>query len=173
MISVAYRNTQRSIFERRKDAVSPKLVAFVMKKASEDAAHEADKILTKAKTEAEMVVARARSEAEVILAKANELAQKALGGDQPARVPVHDLISSVAAKHGVPYDMITGASRASAVVAIRHEAMALVYQKRPDLSLPQIGKFFGGRDHTTILHAVHKLGVHRPDHTYRKKKDAD
>jgi chromosomal replication initiation ATPase DnaA len=39
--------------------------------------------------------------------------------------------------------------------------MAAAYQQRPDLSLPQLGKMFGGRDHTTILYAVRKAGAYR------------
>ena len=33
-----------------------------------------------------------------------------------------------------------------------------------DTSLPQIGNFFGGRDHTTVIHAYDKIS---------KEKDAD
>ena len=33
-----------------------------------------------------------------------------------------------------------------------------------DTSLPQIGNFFGGRDHTTVIHACDKIN---------KEKDAD
>ena len=30
-------------------------------------------------------------------------------------------------------------------------------RKLTDLSLPEIGRHFGGRDHTTVLHAVQKV----------------
>jgi hypothetical protein len=41
--------------------------------------------------------------------------------------------------------------------------MSRIYEERGDISLPEIGRFFGGRDHTTVLHAVRKLGqLNRP-----------
>jgi len=51
---------------------------------------------------------------------------------------------------------LTGKSRKAPLVAARHTAMYLLYR---ELALPyeQIGRIFGGRDHTTAMHAVEKM----------------
>ena len=51
---------------------------------------------------------------------------------------------------------LSGASRKAPLTAARHTAMYLLYN---DLQLPyeQVGRLFGGRDHTTIIHAVEKI----------------
>lgn len=78
------------------------------------------------------------------------------------RISAFALLRAFAMKHGVAEDALTGRSRARFVVALRHEAIAIVALARPDMSLPRIGKVFGGRDHTTILHAMQKMGVWQP-----------
>lgn len=51
---------------------------------------------------------------------------------------------------------LMGASRKAPLTGARHTAMYLLYR---DLELPyeQIGRLFGGRDHTTVIHAVEKI----------------
>ena len=51
---------------------------------------------------------------------------------------------------------LTGNSRKAPLTAARHTAMYLLYN---DLELPyeQVGRLFGGRDHTTVIHAVEKI----------------
>jgi chromosomal replication initiator protein len=51
---------------------------------------------------------------------------------------------------------LTGSSRKAPLTAARHTAMYLLYN---ELHLPyeQVGRLFGGRDHTTIIHAVEKI----------------
>jgi len=48
------------------------------------------------------------------------------------------------------------ARRARAVARPRQVAMYLAKQLTPR-SLPEIGRKFGGRDHTTVIHAVRKI----------------
>ena len=59
----------------------------------------------------------------------------------------------VAAKHGVSVTDLLSARRDRPVAVARHEAF---YRCRHEttLSLPEIGRRFGGRDHTTVLHGV-------------------
>lgn len=44
--------------------------------------------------------------------------------------------------------------RAQPMLGIRQLAMHEIRVRRPDISLTQIGRFFGGRDHTCVLHAL-------------------
>jgi len=57
----------------------------------------------------------------------------------------------------VSYAQVIGASRTYSIVEARHTCVFAVHKARPDLSLPQIGKLFGGRDHTSILHCIRKM----------------
>ncbi len=51
---------------------------------------------------------------------------------------------------------LTGSSRKAPLVVARHVAMYLLYIDF-DLPYEQIGDLFGGRDHTTVMHAVEKV----------------
>lgn len=62
----------------------------------------------------------------------------------------------------LPPDALTSATRLRAVAWPRQMAMALAY-RFTGLSLPQIGRAFGGRDHTTVLHAVRAVDRRRAD----------
>jgi chromosomal replication initiation ATPase DnaA len=77
------------------------------------------------------------------------------------RLPARTIIEMVVKKTGIPYAEIVGATRKRAVAVARHEAMYEVRTRRPDLSLPKIGRLFGGRDHTTVLYAVRKVEAER------------
>ncbi|PRD42097.1 hypothetical protein C5748_18250 [Phyllobacterium phragmitis] len=68
------------------------------------------------------------------------------------------IIARVAHQHGFTYDDIIGLSRSRKLINVRFEAIAAVRAARPNMTLPEIGKRFN-RDHTTILHALKKMGV--------------
>ncbi len=69
---------------------------------------------------------------------------------------VDDIIDRVAHYSGATRDDILGPSRRQPLARHRQVAMYLC-REYTDLSLPKIGKAFGNRDHTTVLHAVDKI----------------
>lgn len=73
------------------------------------------------------------------------------------KVTVDLILSTVADATGVSITEITGDKRSRPVVDSRHLAMYLA-RELTDLSLPKIGERIGNRDHTTVLHAVEKIG---------------
>ena len=73
--------------------------------------------------------------------------------------PIMALIGRVAAFHGFTTEQMIQQCRKRDRVAARADCIAAVKSSRPHLSLPQLGKIFGGRDHTTILHYLRKRGL--------------
>ena len=66
------------------------------------------------------------------------------------------IIAQTAAYSGLSIDDLCGQSRSRALVTARQIAMYLC-RELTELSLPKIGQQFGGRDHTTVMHADRKI----------------
>ncbi|MFI6576941.1 chromosomal replication initiator protein DnaA [Nocardiopsis sp. NPDC050513] len=66
------------------------------------------------------------------------------------------IMSQTAAYFGLSVDDLCGTSRSRVLVTARQIAMYLC-RELTDLSLPKIGQQFGGRDHTTVMHADRKV----------------
>lgn len=74
----------------------------------------------------------------------------------PKRLTIAD-IQRVAAEHfGIPVAEMTSDRRGISVARPRQVAMYLAKQKTPR-SLPEIGRRFGGRDHTTVIWAIRRI----------------
>lgn len=75
---------------------------------------------------------------------------------EPRRVKVEEILKLVSSHYNVSRQDILSSRRTAIVVKPRQVAMYLA--KTLTLrSLPEIGRRFGGRDHTTVLHAVRKI----------------
>lgn len=72
------------------------------------------------------------------------------------RVRIEDILKFVSRHYNVPRTELLSARRTRTIVRPRQIAMYLAKTMTPR-SLPEIGRRFGGRDHTTVLHAVRKI----------------
>ncbi len=91
-----------------------------------------------------------------------DLAQAVLGdilSDTQPRPITPDLILTLTAEmFAFSVDEIRGKSRRRPLVTARQIGM-YVMRELTDLSYPAIAREFGGRDHTTVIHAVEKIGA--------------
>ncbi|MFD0864492.1 chromosomal replication initiator protein DnaA [Tessaracoccus lubricantis] len=88
-----------------------------------------------------------------------ELTQQVLNDLMPedaAPVDAQTIMAATAGYYGITHDDLTGASRVATIASARQVAMYLC-REMTELSLPKIGSKFGGRDHSTVLHAVRKI----------------
>jgi chromosomal replication initiator protein len=79
-----------------------------------------------------------------------------VGSREPRRIRIEDIQKVVASHYNVSKHDLLSARRTRAIVRPRQIAMYLAKTMTPR-SFPEIGKRFGGRDHTTVLHAVRKV----------------
>ncbi|WP_097232210.1 chromosomal replication initiator protein DnaA [Streptomyces zhaozhouensis] len=78
------------------------------------------------------------------------------GEDATPEITADAITSAVADYFGLTIEDLAGSSRSRILVTARQIAMYLC-RELTDLSLPKIGQHFGGRDHTTVMHADRKI----------------
>lgn len=87
------------------------------------------------------------------------------------RITIDEIQKKVAEHFNIRVADMHSARRARAVARPRQIAMYLAKQLTPR-SLPEIGRKFGGRDHTTVIHAVRKIEeLSAYDPTFREDVD--
>ena len=79
-----------------------------------------------------------------------------IGQREPRRVRIEDIQKVVSRHFNVSKSDLLSSRRTRTIVRPRQIAMYLSKVMTPR-SLPEIGRRFGGRDHTTVLHAVRKI----------------
>jgi chromosomal replication initiator protein len=75
---------------------------------------------------------------------------------QGPEITASTIMGQTASYFGLSIDDLCGTSRSRVLVTARQIAMYLC-RELTDLSLPKIGQHFGGRDHTTVMHADRKI----------------
>jgi chromosomal replication initiator protein len=108
----------------------------------------------------------------VTVEMADEVIRDLIRPADPRRIRVEDILRVVAKHYGVSRADLLSSRRTANVVRPRQIAMYLA--KTLTLrSLPEIGRRFGGRDHTTVLHAVRKIeGLVQGDKVLAEEIDA-
>lgn len=91
-----------------------------------------------------------------------ELAERVLANiissNQPRPITPGLILEKTSEMYGFSIDEICGKSRRRPLVTARQIGM-YVCRELTDLSYPAIAREFGGRDHTTVIHAVEKIGA--------------
>ncbi|MEV6548921.1 chromosomal replication initiator protein DnaA [Streptomyces sp. NPDC051597] len=78
------------------------------------------------------------------------------GEDSAPEITAGAIMAATADYFGLTVEDLCGSSRSRVLVTARQIAMYLC-RELTDLSLPKIGAQFGGRDHTTVMHADRKI----------------
>ena len=79
-----------------------------------------------------------------------------LPSDVGPEITAAQIMGACASYFGVSIEELCGSSRSRTLVTARQISLYLC-RELTDLSLPKIGQAFGGRDHTTVMHADRKI----------------
>lgn len=96
------------------------------------------------------------SRSAVTLPIAEEVLRDFIPDDAAPEITAEQIMGSTSDYFGVSLEDLRGHSRSRVLVNARQVAMYLC-RELTDLSLPRIGQAFGGRDHTTVMHADRKI----------------
>lgn len=96
------------------------------------------------------------SREQVKLSIAEEVLRDFIPDDAAPEITADQIMLSTSEYFGVSLEDLRGHSRSRVLVNARQVAMYLC-RELTDLSLPRIGQAFGGRDHTTVMHADRKI----------------
>jgi chromosomal replication initiator protein len=92
----------------------------------------------------------------ISLSQAEDVLSDLVRAGEPRRISPQMILDTVAATYGFSVDALIGPSRTRPLVTARQVAMYLT-RELTDYSYPAIGRVFGKRDHTTVIHAVDKI----------------
>ncbi|HEY6795443.1 MAG TPA: chromosomal replication initiator protein DnaA [Kineosporiaceae bacterium] len=93
---------------------------------------------------------------QVDLSLAEIVLKDLIPADDTPEITTATIMAQTAAYFGLTIEDLCGSSRSRVLVNARQIAMYLC-RELTDLSLPKIGQQFGGRDHTTVIHADRKI----------------
>ena len=92
----------------------------------------------------------------VDLALAEIVLKDLIPDDSGPEITAATIMAQTSAYFGLSMEDLCGSSRSRVLVSARQIAMYLC-RELTDMSLPKIGQQFGGRDHTTVMHADRKI----------------
>ncbi len=92
----------------------------------------------------------------VTIAGAEQIVRDLMRGTEPRRVRIDDILRTVSKHYGVNRGDLLSGRRNRSIVRPRQIGMYLA-KLLTSRSLPEIGRRFGNRDHTTVLHAIRKI----------------
>jgi chromosomal replication initiator protein len=93
---------------------------------------------------------------EISVGIAEEALRDLVKAPREKKITPRKIMDTVAGEYDIPAESLKAKTRISRVVRARQISMFLC-REMTDLSLVMIGKKFGGRDHSTVLHSVRKI----------------
>lgn len=90
------------------------------------------------------------------LSMAKEVLADIISSQEGHEISPASIIATTADSFGVSTEDLKGSSRKRPIVVARQVAMYVI-RELTDLSYPAIGKTFGDKDHTTVMHSVEKV----------------
>ena len=98
------------------------------------------------------------SEETITAEQATEILKDLVSEREARPITPQAILDSTADYFGYTVEELIGRSRTRPLTTARHVGMYL-FRELTDLSFPNIAKVFGGRDHTTVIHAVERIKV--------------
>jgi chromosomal replication initiator protein len=143
------KRAQEACAETRGLSVSDTVLAFLAER------------LTESGRELEGAVHRLRASYQltdepVTIENAEQIVRDLMRGAEPRRVRIDDILRTVSKHYGVNRGDLLSGRRNRSIVRPRQIGMYLA-KLLTSRSLPEIGRRFGNRDHTTVLHAIRKI----------------
>jgi chromosomal replication initiator protein len=105
----------------------------------------------------------------VTLETAEQIVRDLMRGAEPRRVRIDDILRTVSKHYGVNRGDLLSGRRNRSIVRPRQIGMYLA-KLLTSRSLPEIGRRFGNRDHTTVLHAIRKIEQLMTDDTQLREE---
>lgn len=130
--------------------------------------------LTEGGRELEGAINRARAAARltaepITIERAEFIVRDLMSSIEPKRIKIDDILRIVSKHFGVNRSDLLSARRNRSIVRPRQIGMYLA-KSLTSRSLPEIGRRFGNRDHTTVLHAIRKVEQLMSDDTGLKEE---
>ncbi|MGD9867161.1 MAG: chromosomal replication initiator protein DnaA [Hyphomicrobiales bacterium] len=93
---------------------------------------------------------------QITVEAAEHIVRDLMQGGEPRRVKIDDIVRTITKHYGVNRSDLLSSRRNRSIVRPRQIGMYLA-KMLTSRSLPEIGRRFGNRDHTTVLHAIRKI----------------
>ena len=131
------------------DVVDPEVLTYIASRVSTNI-RELEGALTR------VVAFASLTDRRMDVALAQKVLRDVFPQGEPTVITIEQIQQLICEHFRVSLDELTGERRSQSIVYPRQVAMYLA-RELTDSSLPRIGKAFGGRDHTTVMHATSKI----------------
>ena len=139
--------------KKAEDEVSPvpdSVLAFIAENINDNNIRALEGALTRLTAWASL------NQEELTTEKATEILADLVAEREARPITPETILGTTAEYFGYTVEELIGRSRTRPLTTARHVGMYL-FRELTDLSFPNIAKEFGGRDHTTVIHAVDRI----------------